>query len=343
MKPTSIIFLIISVMLALVGVLLCFTATNMANDQGVAIFTQTGDADSNYSTKKEFNGESIRKLVITMTEVDVNVYGGAESNYIELVNFPDGTYDLSVSKSTLQLSDKTAITNLIDIDNLKINFNGFRDYLHYFKYKDRERKINLYFTDNAEAINLTISSEADITLSDLRINCDYKLNLTDGDVTISNVKTTSSIQIESTQDSKVNLLATSVNDLRIDGVTAYASVKSTSFSRSMYVNIKSGSVDYDRIEEDFTGFNLYLKAGTGTISYFNELKYGDYSEKNYIDIDTGDEPGEDETDEPSEDEPGDTPDEEETTSAEEPSVSPVTGADAYSVTIILGEGNIKIY
>ena len=343
MKPTSIIFLIISVMLALVGVLLCFTASNMANDQGIALFSQTGDADSNYSAKKDFDGDSIRKIVITMSEVDVNVYGGAESNYIELVNFPDGTYDLSVSKSTLQLSDKTAITNIIDVDNLKINFNGFRDYLHYFKYKDKPRTVNLYFTDSAEAIILSISSEADITLQDLRLDCDYKLNVTDGDVSVSNVKTISSLSIESTVDSKVSIVSTTVNDLRIDGVTAYASMRSSGFTRSMYVNIKSGSVDYDRIEDDFVGFNLYLKAGTGSISYFNKIKSGEYSEQNYVDIDSDEDNSEEDenSDDGNEDENTDsTPD---TTATDEPSVSPVTGVDAYSVTIILGEGNIKIY
>ena len=64
MKPTSIIFLIISVMLALVGILLCFTATNMANDQGVAIFTQTGDADSNYTSVHEFDGAAVKNTEV---------------------------------------------------------------------------------------------------------------------------------------------------------------------------------------------------------------------------------------------------------------------------------------
>ncbi|MCQ2427168.1 MAG: hypothetical protein MJ137_02035 [Clostridia bacterium] len=337
MKPTSIIFLIISVMLALVGLLLCFTATNMAADQGVNLFTQTGDADSNYTSVHEFDGESIKKLVINLSNVDINVYGGAESNRVELVNFPDGAYDLSISKSTLQLSDNANISNLIDIDNLKINFNGFRDYLHYFRYKDKERTVNLYFTDTASAITLSVSTEANVTLNDLRLNCDYKINVIKGNVSVSNVKTDSSMTIESTEDSQIELVSTSVNDLRIDGITAYANIKSSGFTRSMYIDIKSGSVDYNRMEDDFTGFNLYLRAAAGTISYFNEIKYGDYSEKNYIDIGTGDEePGTDDGDTDVGDEPSE---------GEEPE-NPTGGSssvEAYSVTIILGEGNIKVY
>ena len=353
MKPTSIIFIIIAVMMASVGLLLCFTASNMANDQGVALFTQTGDADSNYTSVHEFDGAAVKKLVLNMSDTTVNIIGGADSNRVEMVNFPDGTYDLSIGKSTLQLSDASGIGSFIDIDNFKINFNGFRDYLHYFKYRDKKSSVNVYFTDDASAIILSVTSGGDVNLQDLRLDCDYKVIVSKGDVNVSNVKTDSSIDIDSTDDSSVNISASSFNEIIVNGVTAYTEIKNTTFTRSMYINIKSGSVSYDRLEPDFTGFNLLLRADSGVIKYNSErIINGKYEEKNYIDIsaDTGEEE-ETETDTGDDSGGGDTAQEgegegEETTAAEGtgPEVpANSTQIPAYSVTIILGEGNIEVY
>jgi hypothetical protein len=352
MKPTSVIFLIVSVLLACVGLLLCFTATNMADAQGVALFTQTGDADNNFTTTLDFDSSEVRKIVMKVSGVDVNIIGGVTESRVELVNFPDGTYDFSLSKSTLQFTDTTAITNIIDIDNFKINFNGFRDYLNYYKYKDRERTVNLYLTDDAAVIILNVQTDGDLQLNNLRCNCDYKCTVSNGDVTVTDIRTDSSVSIESTGDSSINVQSLYTNDLSINGNTAYATVSESTFVRSLYIKISSGAVDYDRAEDDFDGFDVLLRADSGVIKCFGKKTInGYYEEHNHVEelepltpdefSDDGIQPGEEDEGDEAEETSAQTEAPEETSEPGKDSSGAVT--DPFTVTIIVAEGNIDVY
>lgn len=351
MKPTSVIFIIVSVILAGAGLLLCFTATNMADSQGVALFTQTGDSDNNFSTFFDFDSSEVRKIVLKVSNIDVNIIGGVTESRLELVNFPDGTYDYSLSKSTLQLADTTAITNIIDIDNFKINFNGFRDYLNYYKYKDKPKTVNLYLTDDSSVIILNVSTDGNLVLNNLRCNCDYKCTVSNGDVTVSDLRTDSSLSIESTGDSSIKVTSLYANDLSINGNTAYASISESTFVRSLYIKINSGAVDYDRAEEDFKGFNVLLRADSGVVKCFGQKTInGYYEENNYVEEiepiitdDIGDNQETDENDSSTE-ETSQTETSGDTTSnthgtGEDPGIL----TDPYSITIIVKEGNIDVY
>ena len=44
MKPTSIIFIIVTVILACAGVLMCISANDMARKEGISLFDQHGDS-----------------------------------------------------------------------------------------------------------------------------------------------------------------------------------------------------------------------------------------------------------------------------------------------------------
>ena len=103
MKPTSVIFLIVSVLLACLGVILCMTATSIANEQGIGLFDQVGDGDDNYIHYETFVEEELKKIVVKVSDVKVNVIGGAEESKIELVNFPNNAYQIQAGRSTLQI------------------------------------------------------------------------------------------------------------------------------------------------------------------------------------------------------------------------------------------------
>ena len=98
MKPTSVIFIIVSVILACTGLLLCMSAENLAVEQGVALFNQQGDSENNYTESFDIDEEYLKKIVVSLNDVSVNVYGGAEKSHIDLINFNNGSYDLTSSK-----------------------------------------------------------------------------------------------------------------------------------------------------------------------------------------------------------------------------------------------------
>ena len=63
MKPTSVIFLIVSILLACVGFLLCITASSMATEQGIGLFSLVGDEDDNYVATQTFTEEDLKKIL----------------------------------------------------------------------------------------------------------------------------------------------------------------------------------------------------------------------------------------------------------------------------------------
>jgi hypothetical protein len=368
MKPTSVIFLIVSILLACVGFLLCITASSMATEQGIGLFTQIGDEDDNYVATQIFTEEDLKKIVIKVSNVNVNVIGGAEESKIELVNFMNDSYNIQAGRSTLQISDNSGITGIIDLENFKINFGGFRDYLHYlFDFiegnEKKEQILNVYLTDEADLVNLNITvGDGDITLSDMQIDCDYKIVLASGVVDIANISTDSSVQIESTVSSNIEIKNTVTDELRIMSPKSecFIEISDTTFSRAMYVEAKSGDIVYDRVEEDFAGLDVKFEALGNTISVFGENYADSYVEFNAPvsgnpsttpTLPENEEtlPEESETTAPAEDviPNDDTTAEEETTEPEdigdieEENNTSVT-IPANSLTIIIAEGKIEV-
>ncbi len=370
MKPTSVIFLIVSILLACVGFLLCITASSLATEQGIGLFTQIGDEDDNYVATQIFTEEDLKKIVVKVSNVNVNVIGGAEESKIELVNFMNNSYNIQAGRSTLQISDNSGITGIIDLENFKINFGGFRDYLHYiFDYiEGNEKKVqtlNVYLTDEADLVNFNITvDDGDITVSNMQTDCDYKIVLANGVVEIDGVTTDSSVQIESTVSSNIEIKNTVTDELRIMSPKSecFIEISETTFSRAMYVEAKSGDIVYDRVEEDFAGLDVKFEALGNTISVFGENYADTYVEFNAPVSDdpsvtpTDPEPDEtlpeesetaapEETEEPAE---GETTAEEETTEPEdigdiedEEDNTTVT-IPANSLTIIIAEGKIEV-
>lgn len=288
MKPTSVIFLIVSILLACLGVLLCVTATSLATEQGVGIFAQVGDEDDNYVATEYFSEEELKKIVVKVSNVSVNVIGGAEESKIELVNFANGAYSVQAGRSTLQISDNAGISGIIDLENFKINFNGFRDYLPYIRnfvlgLPQKEQVLNVYLTDDADLVNFNINvGSGDITVSGLNVDCDYKIVLESGVVHFEDVITTSSVQIESIQSSNIDIKKVETNELRIVSPESecFINISETTFTRAMYVEAKSGDIVYDRVENDFAGLDVILEALGNTVSVWGDNYPDTYSEFN---------------------------------------------------------------
>ena len=119
MKPTSVIFLIVSVLLACLGVILCMTATSIANEQGIGLFDQVGDGDDNYVHYETFAEEELKKIVVRVSDVKVNVIGGAEESKIELRSrqaarhFRSPTTQVSPVSLTLRISRSISTASVI--------------------------------------------------------------------------------------------------------------------------------------------------------------------------------------------------------------------------------------
>lgn len=331
MRPTSVIFLIVSIILACAGMLLCMSAENMAVEQGVALFNQQGDSENNYVESFDIDEESLKKIVISLSDVSVNVYGGAEKSHIDLINFTSGSYDLTSSKSQLNLSDISGFSGIINLDTFKINFDGFRNYLNYWKYKDKDRTVNLYLSDSAAVIFVEIQTQTgDLRLQDLAIDCDYELTAGEGAITVKDLSTGSTISIDSSKETVAKLTGVSARELIVTASSyGYLEIEESSFSHKIDVSIKNGDFDYIRTEPDFAGYNVTLSAN-GSIEVYGKRYNGIYSEQN---VETSLRPVTP---------PESTEAEGEETDADSETVAPEKPEEANSIIVTVKNGNISI-
>lgn len=192
MKPTSVIFLIFSVILIASGIGVLFLAKDMAEEQHVALFSQFVDDDGNLIEKYDFSDDNISRLTLTLGDVDVHIYGNAESSYIELINFPKNTYDLSVSSKTISIDNTISMMSFYRIRESGLNFSGLRHYLNLRNYSDRDRTLNIYISkeENIKIYDIT-QSKGSISISDLNYRADYSISLKKGDLYASNLTTNS--------------------------------------------------------------------------------------------------------------------------------------------------------
>ena len=111
MKPASIIFLIVSVIIIIAGLVLCTAGVNLAREQDVALFaTDVSVVGDDVIATDTFSGEIINKVKINLSDADVRIEpSGTEDTYIELVNFQIGTYDYSVQNKMLLVDNETSI------------------------------------------------------------------------------------------------------------------------------------------------------------------------------------------------------------------------------------------
>lgn len=283
MKPTSIIFLIVTVMLACGGILLCISAENLATEQGVALFRQEQDGNNNYiESYNDIDTETLRKLTVSLKDADINVIGGAETSRIELVNFGDNSYNITMGTTQLTISSIDGISGLIDLDSFKINFDGFRNYPNYLKFRNKEKTVNIYLSDNAPLIFLELKTElGNIAISDIGIDCDYRLSCGEGSISLAGITTGSTISIDSAKKLESEIKNVTARELIFSAEgSANATIDSCTFEHKIDAEIKNGSFTYYRAEGNFAGFNVELYAPNGKLLVFGKEYTAKYSELN---------------------------------------------------------------
>ena len=85
MKPVSVVFLIISVILIILGILTCSFAMMQARVQGVQLY-DTKNSDGEIENIFDFSSEEIGKIEINVADADVKIICGADNNKIEIRN-----------------------------------------------------------------------------------------------------------------------------------------------------------------------------------------------------------------------------------------------------------------
>ena len=107
MRPTSVIFLIISILLACFGGILCLRAYSIAEENGEVLFASVKNEDGQFVTTRYFGlsedetpdtsnkKNDTKKLELSLSNVDVIIKGG--------------------QTKVVNIKDQTAVTKLVDM------------------------------------------------------------------------------------------------------------------------------------------------------------------------------------------------------------------------------------
>lgn len=196
MKPASIIFLVLALVLMACGTGLCFFARDMATRDNVELFTEEVVGDDTV-VRQELSEDNVSRFALTLKNCDVNIYGGAETSYIELINFPQNTYDLTVAAKTVTVDDTIGLLSIFNFTQNGFKFNGLRHYINIGQFiSDSPKSINIYLSSDSEVKVFDIKIDSgNLGLSDLRRRADYTIDIGEGSVTMANVSTTSTCSI----------------------------------------------------------------------------------------------------------------------------------------------------
>lgn len=279
MRPTSVIFLIISILVACLGVMLCLGAVSMAEENGEELFATVKQDDGSYVITKYFglaegeepdassNKNDTKKMEFVFENVDVTIKGGSDVNKIEFINFTDGMFSYKASVGgALTVEDLNGFMKMLSFGTSGINFKGFRNLLFYHEYNKLDRSVVIYLTDESNVNNISCSvKNGNITVSNMGRPCDFTLSTEEGDVDISGVYKTSSLTVNAGKGS-VSISDSSLYTLSVTSKSASVDVRKTDVFKTVTIDVDSGDVRYDHEGLTFDGYDVEIKALDGKLT-----------------------------------------------------------------------------
>ena len=196
MKPTSIIFLCLSVLLVVGGIVTCYIASGMARDAGIELFETSSDIEGNNIINNELDADGLNKVSLILKNADVAIHGGAESSYIELVNYGTNTYSYAVSNGILSVDESVGFLSLLNFTDTSVSFGGLRQYLKWRGKSGEPRSVNIYLTDEYQLKQLEIKVEdGDVTIDGSKCKTDYSIEIGKGSLVFTNNNSNSTLTI----------------------------------------------------------------------------------------------------------------------------------------------------
>ena len=283
MKPTSIIFLIVSLVIVLIGLGTAGIASRLAVSQEIELGMIAAE-DGNYYSKPEYDADNVGKIDISVERATVNIIGGSEKSYVELVNFADGMYAVASTNRVFTLGDGADLASFSGIISMVSNFKGLRAFVDGFSMRNLERTVNVYLNSEYPVNAVYVSlDEGTVNIKSCRSLTDYYINVESGDVNITDTGTTSVIKVT------VEKGNVKIDDCDIEQMSV--SVKSGDVNAVSQINrftatIETGDFSYSSYSA-FAGTNVKLAASSGAItvdgnSVGGYMQTGDSSTGNMI-------------------------------------------------------------
>ncbi|MBQ7161153.1 MAG: DUF4097 family beta strand repeat protein [Clostridia bacterium] len=198
MKPTSIIFLILSAILIISGIIICVIAGVIAKNDGIELYVDYMDDAGNAVVEHDLSGKKATDVKIDIKRADVAIITGADRSYIKVENYPTKAYDYWVTDGSINIKDANALSifTSIRINESGFGFTGLRHYLALGRYKDMPRRVTIYLTKGSILNSVDISvKNGSVTIDGLQVRTDCALAVGEGDVKLTDLTSPGTVKV----------------------------------------------------------------------------------------------------------------------------------------------------
>lgn len=169
MKPTSIIFLVLSVILIATGYISMQMAVTLAENENIALYSDDLDEDGNRLGTVYYNSLEHDKIEISVSDATVYLRQGDEEKVV-FKNYTEGSYTAIKSGVSYIISDNLSAIDMITSGKFNLTFKGLRHYWHDREILSRPKEVWVYTTDN------TVLTAIDVKLGSGTVNIkDYEV------------------------------------------------------------------------------------------------------------------------------------------------------------------------
>lgn len=285
MKPTSVIFLIVSVIVICVGLAACFVATNMAEAEGIALYNQIIDENNNYVFTSDITDKGITKIEIHVSDCEVNIIGNAQTSKIELVNFSEGWYSINVTGKIVTLDETPDIAAMLKFWEGGFKFKGMRHIIRLGSSpsdEGKEKSVNIYLTEDetVKIINSVIKNGSMNVIS-MHSSTDYNITIDKGSVSLLNSRTASTVSVIGSE-CNINLSESQIKNLVVENDSGDITSNAYTFS-SIIIKQNSGNVQIESAI-DLGGINMSLVTKSGDVVFKDLRRMGNYIYENELEL-----------------------------------------------------------
>ncbi len=246
MKKRSKLFLLVAGIIFSVGIIVCLIGVSVAHSTGEQLFAKKLGEDYGYTY--DFGDGKTDKIKINVTDADVNIYGGQERSYIEVINFNENSCSYSGNNAIINFREAKEVKDLTGIWESGLSFKGLRYFLRHVS-SDRPKKVNIYLesAEHVKAFDIKIV-KGNVTVKGVSTVTDYTITLESGKIFVSDISTESAVNITATgemsSDISFNNVSASITEIK----AKRAKFVGEDFKcDSCAINVVAGSADFDFI------------------------------------------------------------------------------------------------
>ncbi len=274
MKPVSIIFLIVGLVLIIAGFIVAGVASDNAEKENIMLLSDKSEDGQSYTFREYYSNENITGIKIDVNDAEINIIGGSDKAYAELVNFRGGTYELS-GERTLTISNSTGKDSVDNIFSMVKSFKGLHGFLDYMRFSGEGKKIiNIHVCDGNSIKNIECNSkDGAVRVTNMKADCNYSVNLTKGNFWASGIETDELVTVN-IKEGNVIIESGRMGSFKVDDKKGNLKAKSVEINT---VDVKLGAGNAEiRYKDAIPSADTTLYTGQGLINYAGEEKGNNY-------------------------------------------------------------------